>query len=243
MGHDNIDKQIKKKLEGRLLEPSDNAWDKLDSLLEKEEDKTKSKTPFYWIAASIMLLLGVFFIFQRGDSENDMLVEPVIVEVENNNNVEDYNLEKDYLKSNTLKEVLKEQAIDQTASVVVKQSQNTKKVKRLIKEKKEELPTAYEINELDLKTEGALLVSNMEEEKKFKEDNYNIDFEIDSLLAAATTGLDSESKSAKVETVIDADALLADVEEELDMSFKEKVFKKIKLGFKKTKTTVAKRNN
>ena len=42
--------------------------------------------------------------------------------------------------------------------------------------------------------------------------------------------------------VVDEKALLASVEQEMDISFKEKIFKKIKAGFQKTKTVVVKRN-
>lgn len=243
MGHDNIDKEIKKKLEGRLLEPNVSAWEKLDNLLDKEESKSKNRMPFYWVAASIILLLGVFFIFQKGDSENNILVEPVIVEIEHDNvknSIDEEQLEIDPLKQELEKQ---EKALEQTASVIVKQSHKTKKVKKLIKTKKEELPTAYEINELNLKAEEALLAESIEKKEKVKESTYDIDSEVDSLLAVAIASIDSEKKPTEVRTIIDANTLLADVEEELDMSFKEKVFKKIKLGFKKTKTAVAKRND
>ncbi|MFD0963509.1 hypothetical protein [Pseudofulvibacter geojedonensis] len=242
MGHDNIDKEIKKKLEGRLIEPSANVWDKLDELLEKEESNKNKRTPFYWVAASVVLLLGLFFVLNGGD--DNRVIEPIVVEVDN----EKTDIIKDELLVSPSKEDEKQEVfVDKSKEVIVKQNKQLRKIEQHIKKNNQELPTAYEINDVGIKEQDELMVSSHQQEENVNKSDYSLDLEVDSLLAAATASinLDKEEETAipTAKTTIDPNALLADVEEELDMSFKEKVFKKIKSGFKKTKTAVAKRND
>lgn len=60
MDLENYEHSIKKRLEKRIVAPSDGAWDQLESMLEAEE-KT-SKKYFWWMAIAATFLLGFFMV-------------------------------------------------------------------------------------------------------------------------------------------------------------------------------------
>lgn len=62
MEENKIDKIIKQKLDGRSLNPSLSAWERLESQLNETETKSKNKKnyKFFIVAASIALLLSMF---------------------------------------------------------------------------------------------------------------------------------------------------------------------------------------
>ena len=68
------------------------------------------------------------------------------------------------------------------------------------------------------------------------------DAEIDSLLRAAQQELFTD-KILNSEGKVDAMALLTEVEEELDDSFRDQIFEALKQGYLKVRTAVADRNN
>ena len=67
------------------------------------------------------------------------------------------------------------------------------------------------------------------------------DAEVDSLLTSAQRELLAD-KNFRQGSAVDANLLLADVEVELDKSFRDQVFDKLKQGFIKVRTAVADRN-
>ncbi len=60
-----FEKNIKEKLNERKIQPSAQAWDKLEMMLNDQEVKTTKKSPrtYLFIAASILVFvsLGTFF--------------------------------------------------------------------------------------------------------------------------------------------------------------------------------------
>jgi acyl carrier protein len=74
-----------------------------------------------------------------------------------------------------------------------------------------------------------------------KENSTVTDAEIDSLLRNAQRQI-LEDKMFRKDRSVDAMALLADVEDELDRSFRDEIFDALKDGFLKVRTAVADRN-
>ena len=63
-----VESQIREKLNSREIQPSAQAWDRLDAMLSvAEEKKTKRPFGFLFIAASILVFatLGMFFFNQN----------------------------------------------------------------------------------------------------------------------------------------------------------------------------------
>src|SRR5690606_31570796 len=89
---------------------------------------------------------------------------------------------------------------------------------------------------LETRLEGEELAQTNLQEKISKTET-----DIDSLLKKAQQSL--AVKSIKNTYNIDAQALLEDVEEDIESSFRDKVFETIKTGYKKVKTAVVQRND
>lgn len=83
MKEDNIDQQIREKLEGRTIQPSTSAWERLSSQLDEVEQKKKRHWFLYvGYAASIALIVSLFLFLNKG---NDMIEEtPDTMFVEDN---------------------------------------------------------------------------------------------------------------------------------------------------------------
>jgi hypothetical protein len=63
--------EIKKRLENREIKPTENAWQKIEFLLlEKEKSKNRNLKFFpIWIAASVLLMVGLFFLISENNSK------------------------------------------------------------------------------------------------------------------------------------------------------------------------------
>lgn len=75
-----------------------------------------------------------------------------------------------------------------------------------------------------------------------KEENGTVtDAEVNELLAEAAREI-SQQRNFYNRGKVDADALLADVESEIDQSFRREVFEMLKDGFQKARTAIVSRN-
>ncbi|WP_218598902.1 hypothetical protein [Polaribacter sp. NJDZ03] len=80
METNNIDKNIKEKLDNRTINPSASAWERMSAQLD-EQPKQKKKGWFFYVgaAASILLLISVGFLFLNKKED----IKPVEIIVEN----------------------------------------------------------------------------------------------------------------------------------------------------------------
>ncbi len=262
-----FEENIKEKLEQRRLQPSTDAWSKLSSQL--DADQKKNKSPFYWwfgIAASIAAIVFVSIMYFNNDvSESNAL--PEIVEEEISNNPSEKNIEILTVPQEEHKVVVKEvesknevksietPTIDHK-NIVKKKSQfkplNIKELKpeEAIASKPSEATKAIKeekrLNEPVKKSLEMIQVDKVVAQiNAIKNQNNNTvsDHQIDSLLKVAHKELLKERIFKEGTNVVDADALLQDVEEDLGQSFRSKVFEALKSGYNTVKTAVAERNN
>lgn len=93
-----FEKNIKEKLNERKIQPSPQAWDKLEMMLNEQEVKTKKKSPrtYLFIAASLLAFvsLGTFFFKMNSDSvkPNKIQIQPtenLVIEENRNEEVEE----------------------------------------------------------------------------------------------------------------------------------------------------------
>ena len=80
-------------------------------------------------------------------------------------------------------------------------------------------------------------------QKLQQENNEVTSQEIDALLEAAQKEITMRKLYNEATNVVDAKALLQSVEDDLDLSFRNKVFSALKSGYETIKTAVAERNN
>ena len=115
-----LEKQFREKLNTREIQPSAQAWDRLDAMLSvAEEKKTKRPSGFLFIAASILVLvtLGTFFF-----SQDATRIHP-----QDNNSVVETEIKKDTnqgsVKNNQLP-VVKNEKDTEAIAVTANQSSN-----------------------------------------------------------------------------------------------------------------------
>ncbi|WP_431127417.1 hypothetical protein [Flagellimonas flava] len=238
-----LEKHIKDKLGNREIAPSAGAWEKISSQLDATVATKPKRKYVYAIAAGFVgLLLASVFFFASGEKgeparvvDENLHVNPVIPALEGQTEIVDENGTKSVLMvtENGTKnlqdqgmenQTLKSMPLNET-EVASKQSIQS----NLIQETDPLI--AKKVNEV------------MAQVQLLESVNAQVtDAEVDSLLRAAqkeilTEKLFDESGS------VDAMALLTEVEDELDASFRDQIFDALKDGYFKLRTAVADRNN
>lgn len=253
------EEQLKEKLEQRKLQPSDQAWSVLANRLDAQDKKDHKSLWWIGIAASIVLILAVSFPYFNNDSVSE---QPTLVDVENEKETQNDNLSKE-VTNDVIKEAvenIKQEAIvetktpliDKVESSITKESKAFKKIiienddavvqtiepekriKKEIQKPLEQLNTFEDIKVLDVVAE----IQKMQQEPTGVSDR-----EIDSLLKVAHKEILNQRIFNETTKTVDADALLEDVESDLEQSFRSKVFEALKSNYGKVKTAVAGRNN
>ena len=243
---------IKSKLDAREIVPSQGAWDKISEELKSEP--IAKKPLYFWlgIAASVTVLLGVaIFYFNIGDKE---LPAQELVDTPSKTSVE------------TVKEVMGIKAIENSNGLVLEEEnvERTKGIKPVIiplgkilkpafRKDKQEDAIVVEVNQQqweDVQIPTQLFEAILKEKitevvaqvRLLESTSKVTDAEVDSLLRNAQRTILKE-QLFKPDQSVDAMALLTQVEEELDQSFRDQIFQSLKTGFLKVRTAVADLNN
>jgi hypothetical protein len=258
MEHYNFEEHLKSKLEERTIQPSVNAWSKLEHKLDAQERKNNPKLVWWLgIAASIVgVLLVAFFYFNNIDS-TEILPELVETPGEETNtkeeNIRELNTIVESEKPN--KEIINT-IENQPKTHVAKQNIGTKttinKSTSLILNNevvetnliKSESPNNINIiNEKSIQLPSNSKTSVAQASEKITNQKIDIHSEIDLLLNNAQKDVALLDIQNKDKIVVDANSLLEEVEMDLEESFRDKIFQTIKSGYKTVKTAVAERNN
>lgn len=81
--NNNLENQFRKKLNDRIIKPSDKAWDRLDAMLSVSEKK-KPKSNWIWIAASLVVFATIGSFFLKTDKNGIILDENRVVDQKHN---------------------------------------------------------------------------------------------------------------------------------------------------------------
>ena len=246
MAPSKFEKHIKKTLQEREIRPSANAWDRISGQLEASE-KSKPKG-YYWygIAASIigLLLVSVWYL---NDVKLPDAPQIVVKEKSANPATQELPTSKVVLEDKTMEDITETKKIGESKNtikvavlpeiepelkkpiaIVAKPSVQLEKL-TIVPKGSDELINS-KINEI------AVQVGRLEMENRVVTDE-----EIDALLLKAHQEI-LENNIFRKDSSVDAMALLADVENELDKSFRDEIFDALKNGLLKVRTAVADRN-
>lgn len=251
-----FEETVKEKLEQRVIEPSSDAWKRLESKLDAQHSKKSNKT-IWWIgiAASLTGVLLITNIFIK--SQTDSLPNSsIVVDVENKTDTANQNQIVNQSNNKRQDEIIEDEVAifnDENKQVAQKTSSSKKQDVIKLQQKKREIiahnqdksdsDTQIEKNEKasfkqDIDENKLEVVAQIQDSEK---DNVPVlDSEIETLLKQAKKEVTAQSKNTNN---IDANSLLQDVEADLEHSFRDKVFETLKTNFKKVKTAVADRNN
>ena len=220
-----IDNQIREKLNAREIQPSAQAWDRLDAMLAVSEEK-KSKKGYGWffVAASTILFFGLgFFLFNSNETTEINNSTPIVTTI---------NEEIDTVETNKINGI----SVENVKPVLVQNEINNSKPTRNIK--------SVETNK-ETKSESVLeekITSNAQHStpKTYKY------ISPEHLLAEVQTGekvISSENKTiSKTKMKVDANSLLTNVEKELDENYRETTLDKLNRKFQDAKSALANRN-
>ena len=237
-----FEKHIREKFEERRIDPSTDSWNKIAEQLESRPLGRKPLFSWYSIAATVAgILLAVTWFFNSEGNiavESDAVVEsPGVEEQETSPASKLPEIEKSEavvvtdVEENSTNEMLQPESVE--LAVVQQEAVADNRERRsalepvtveqdlIIDNKISEIVAQVSLIELD--SEGVT------------------DAEVDSLLTSAQRELLAD-KNFRQGSAVDANLLLADVEVELDKSFRDQVFDKLKQGFIKVRTAVADRN-
>ena len=249
-----FEKQLREKLNAREIQPSAQAWDRLDAMLSvAEEKKTRKPFGFLFIAAGILVLvtLGLFFFNQNDtvistpntivgtETKNDTLQNPTEIRtapiVESQKQMEavaSSDTQPTTHNNVTLSAVEGQQKRTNRQGVSI-QNQSPKS-NQIIRDKAIEYQVSSDValKELPKIMEPKEIV--IRKEVKVKSD--------ESLLADLDHKVkESTNKTATVK--VDARSLLSQVDGEVEYSFREKMLQKINKNYQEVKVALANRNN
>lgn len=240
-----LEKHIAKKLREREIKPSEAAWEKLETQLGPVP--TAKYKAYYWYAAAVLvgvLLVSAVF-FRSGDTPQPLKVE--IVE-----STPSTTQDGDNVKSETKSP----QSTEKTLVEAAQKEEPTKNAHpsvMVLQETTESAMAKAQTSEVTEANDGKLSAEKIVIEKKLQEvmarvallesQNEQVtEAEVDSLLRAAQREILTE-KALQQNGSVDAMALLAEVEDELEQSFRDQIFDALKEGYFKLRTAVADRNN
>ena len=234
MEPNNIENQIREKLNSREIQPSAQAWDRLDAMLTVAEEK-KTKRSFFsfkyiGIAASVLVFvtLGLFYFNQKNITIEN---QNTVVETENGSKeTPNYKLQIPNIenKQNNEVAVSNEKMTTHNPKPETRNSQPTSNEVSIITQNQEEAIVNQEI------------VSPKQEVKTIKKTSM---VDVDELLASVEKDRKKETKVSKSNINIDAKSLLSEVDTELDMSFRQRVLNTVNKNYKSVKEAVANRNH
>lgn len=249
-----FEENIKEKLEGRLIKPRSESWSKLSSRLELEP-RTKNTKAFWWlsIAASV---IGVLFVTKHfvGANTNQEPTHNVVI----NPQIKTIESENKEVNKDAVKELITE--VDNIATTHVLEDYKTNKtvkkktkVENYIAEANEEAVVLLKKETVNEELAIAPRVLTFEETKiqeiaaqinvLDETETVITDELIEALLEKAQREIILDRLNNDTTGVVNARLLLESVEQDLDASFRDRVFEALKSNYNKVKTAVAQRND
>ena len=226
MAPNKLDNQIKDKLNAREIQPTAQAWDRLDAMLAvSEEKKQKKGYGWFFVAASMLFFFGLgFFLFNSNETTEINNSTPIVTTIKE---------ELDTVKTNKIDEI----SLKKEQPVLVQNEVNySKKELRNIK---------------PVKTEELIKEKNIIQEKptpnaQHPTPNTYKYVSPEDLLAEVQSGEKTNTSENKIisktRMKIDANSLLTNVEKELDETHKETTLEKLSRKFQDAKSALANRN-
>ncbi len=255
MAPDKFEKYIKDKVRQREISPSENAWNRIAEQLPVRESKTRKPIVWYAIAASFIGILMVTFYFTRNTGSEQVLPATIVNSEENNQEETNTQLlkpEKEPLKMEQKEAVASGPSLTQESEQIaiiedteIAESTENKELEEVVvanmQEEESRVPQRIE-QDADPFIESK--VAEVVAEVRLLELNKEAltEAEVDSLLRKAQIELMNQ-RLFKADNKVDALALLNEVEAELDQSFRDQIFDRLKSGYMKVRTALADRNN
>jgi hypothetical protein len=218
MEPNNIENQFREKLSSREIKPSAKAWDRLDAMLAVAE-KPKRNYRWMYVAASFLgfMLIATVFLNQTEeaiDSEHQKVV------------FEQNKIEK----------------IDEIAEIPTEVGSNSNKTSI---QRKRNVVTNVKSNFIKEKSVSKVVagIKNSPDSSAFINQKTRVKVNVNALLVSVDGANATSSITKNTVTIkVTSSELLAQVDDELDLSFRERVIQNVNKKFKEVKEAVVNRN-
>ena len=236
MEPNNFEKDFRKKLHQRTINPSDKGWDRLDAMLNVvENQKPKKKNLWmYWAAATIgFLFVGTLF-FTSKNNTMDVPKDGIVVRETSKKDtvITSEDILLDTSKSTEKEVVLAEKVINKN-KVQSEKKQNQESI-QIIKKEKNQVAESSIIIKNNQSKQSIGPIANTENSRNESTEEL--------LHSADKNVLAENSTKPKSKVRVNANDLLDQVDGELALSFREKVIAKVNKNYQTVKTAVANRN-
>ena len=240
-----FEKHIREKLEAREISPSTDAWEKIsEGLSTAPKPKRKNRYRFAIAAGFIgfLLALGIFFF----DNDSSKKIVPVVEKDNSTNQSSEKNEVLEFEKEQIEVVEIPEQTSDNPEFNMESNEPSTTLITVEIHEVEQfkKMPlqdSSIAISEEIISEKVSEVMNQVTLIEDISEAEIT-DAEVDSLLRAAQREILTD-KLLNPEGKVDAMALLTEVEDELDESFRDQIFEALKQGYLKVRNSVADRNN
>lgn len=242
------EKQFKDKLNAREIQPSSQAWDRLDAMLSvTEEKKTKRPFGFLFIAASILVFatLGLFFFTQN------------IKEIKPANTIVGVEIKKDTTQkqANKFQEPIIEKPQENTIAINQFQSSRNAQQNSMELSGKNQKTTLNQstndnqnqINkdkEIEYLLSGDVAIKDIPKMSTHREMIVlgNASIKSDEALLTDLDKVAKQTGAQKMVVKVDAKSLLSQADGEVEYTFREKIINKVNKNYQEVKVALANRN-
>ncbi|HEA23014.1 hypothetical protein LCGC14_2606780 [marine sediment metagenome] len=244
MGRNKLEKQLKEQLQQREIAPSKSAWERISH--ELDVSKPPKATNYYWYAIAAgfigVAFISVLYLTKVEVYPDSIQITNVKVDSNTANPAMETNKDKIIKKETLVLDGMAQE--DKSTQSDIKRSankinNNAFASSKIEETKVEKIPVKVQSSKELIDAKIAEIVARV---SVLENRNDTVtEAEIDSLLREAQREI-LNGKIFKKNASVDATALLADVEDELDQSFRDRIFDALKDGFVKVRTAVADRD-
>ena len=234
MEPNNMENQFRDKLNKREIKPSENSWDRLDAMLTVAE-RPKRNYRWMYFAASFLgfILIATVFFSQTEevvDSEHNRVV------------IEEKQVQQ---KENELNKILETPIVERKTEVVVASQNVVTKQNNAVKTKSNNILDKIEVvkTERIQPIETAIVSNDKNNQSSIISQKTAVKVDANALLASVENNQPSQSVAKNADPIkVNSNTLLSQVDDELELSFRERVIKSVNKTYREVKVAVAKRN-
>ena len=234
MEPNNMENQFRDKLNKREIKPSENSWDRLDAMLTVAEKPKRNYRWMYFAASFLGFILIATVFFNQTEEVVDSEHKTVVIEkqeIQNNENELNKILETPIV-------VKKTEVVVVSQNVVTKQNNAVKTKSNAILDKIEFVKT---VNKQP--TETAIVSNEKSTSSPIINQKTAVKVDANALLASVENNQPSQSVAKNADPIkVNSNTLLSQVDDELELSFRERVIKSVNKTYREVKVAVAKRN-
>jgi len=261
-----LEDNFREKLEDRELQPTPDAWSRLETTLPAAEGRGKNTFFWYAIAASfvgILIIASVFFNETKDQKSNELVVEDVKEDTNETTNNDFINQETVLIKEQDKGKIeiaseeitpkkethmtpIKKEFKNPIKSSLQQEANASVAIAKVVETSVKQFNEAPLIKNSSMGENNTIIKAQIDkvvaQVQAIEQTNTAITAEeINNLLTAAQREI--QTQRILGQTKVDAAALLQDVENDLERSFRDKVFDALGDGYSVIRTAVVERNN